>query len=118
MGWKIYFWLLSLLLFAAYVIIAIDGLTVFDVMDIPISIIALIGLYGFAFKKKIFVKEFWKLWAFVIVLWDISYNFFLATYPDVSKFETAMVLLILLPEYVALSLYAYFPTTLWKESTV
>ena len=56
MLWKIYAWFLAIVIAAAYGIVIWEGLGVRDAIDIPISLVALIGVFGYAYKKRYSLK--------------------------------------------------------------
>ena len=89
--------------------------------DLPISIVALVGLYGYAFRKRIGHPNLWKVWLVVIVLWDMFYNLFLSGWthlelPDMVAFLLAYG--ILFPEYFALYMYGFRSGELWQNTSV
>ncbi len=106
MGWKIYSWVLAAILGLAYFTILLGTVTAPKIIDIPISLVALVGLFGYAYKKKIGTKLFWQIWLILLILWDILYNFFLMRYPDIPNGLVAAGILIFLPEYIALYNYS------------
>lgn len=128
MGWKIYFCSLTLLLAALYVLSftyflpnASPSMKIAHYLDLPISVIALVGLYGYAFRKRIVHPNFWKVWLVVIVLWDMFYNLVLSGWthlelPDMAVFFLAYG--ILLPEYFALYMYGFRSEELWQKTAV
>jgi hypothetical protein len=125
MGWKIYFWALAILLLLGYSRILCTGPTVWEIVDIPISGLAIAGLYGYAYKKQLIHRSFWKGWFFVIILWDIFYNIVLSrvlgmTYRERTFEESELLCLamnwsILVPVYAALYLYGYRSDDLWAQ---
>ncbi len=58
MAWKIYFWLLIMLLGYSYYELFGGDTQFYDYFDLPISLIAIFGLFGYAYKKKIFNEIF------------------------------------------------------------
>jgi WD40 repeat protein len=125
MGWKIYFWALAGLLLIAFFRLFYTGPTMWEIMDLVISTLAIAGLYGFAHRKQLIRKSFWKVWVFVIVSWDIAYNIVLTGLLGVtSQGQVAqelglscigLSLLVLVPMYVALYLYGYRSDSLWTQ---
>jgi len=120
-GWKIYFFILSFLLLIAYFDIFRSGATLFDFVDVIISLIALLGLFGYSFQRKIYNVRLWRTWLFVIVIWDVVYNLLLTHTVGVAQIqiklslvEYMLTMLIILPEYIALFLYGYKSPNFWK----
>ena len=128
MGWKIYFCCLTLLLAALYVLTfayflpnSSASMNIAHYFDLPISIAALVGLYGYAFRKRIGHPNFWKVWLVVIVLWDMFYNLVLSGWTHLARVDMIIFLLvygILLPEYFALYMYGFRSDELWQDNTV
>jgi hypothetical protein len=124
-GWKIYFIILSFLLLIAYFDIISKGSTFFDYLDIIISLIALLGLFGYSFRKQIFEMRLWQTWLFVIVNWDILYNLVLTHTLGVAQnniklgfIEYIISVFMVLPEYIALYLYGFKSSDLWKDHNI
>ena len=124
MAWKIYFWLLGVLLVLAYVMLLSSHPTVFDFLDVPISLVALAGGFAFAYKRRLISKGFWRLWLVAIVAWDLAYNLLLtdmlglAQQLEGEESGTAATLVFwatIVPEYVAIYLYGYRRDTIWSE---
>jgi hypothetical protein len=125
-GWKIYFVIFSLLLLFAYYDFISKGITIYDSVDIVISLTALTGLFGYTFTKKIHSQTFWRIWLFVIVIWDLFYNLYLTAILGVAQgvaqegdkiniTEMLIAFIFIFPEYVALYLYGYKSTELWEH---
>ncbi len=90
-------------------------LTNWELINIPISIIGLIGVVAFAFKKVIFKPRFWKVWFIVFTLWGILFSIF-SSY-DFFECGIGVVItgsLICLPGYLALFLYGYRSKEIWN----
>ena len=121
MAWKVYFWFLTAVLVALYALtFSQSAPAIYNYLDIPISLIALIGLYGYAFKKPIGHYNFWKIWLVAVVLWDISFNLVLPGRTVADPLNMAFFLIwsaIILPEYVALYLYGFRSQPLWHGAT-
>lgn len=115
MAWKIYSWVLAAILALAYSTILTETITAPKFIDIPISLVALVGLFGFAYKKKIGKRRFWQVWFTLLILWDILYNFFLTKYPDVPSVLVATGIIIFLPEYIALYKYSFTQRFQWDQ---
>lgn len=120
MVWKIYFCCLTALLVVLYVITfstPVKGIPTY--LDVPISVVALVGLYGYAFKKRIGNDNFWKMWFFVIVLWDAFYNLVLPEWAVFQPVDLVAILIgygIIVPGYLALYLYGFRSQPLWKDT--
>jgi hypothetical protein len=116
---KFYFWLIVLLFSTAVWLDVTDGesLIIVDFFDYLFWVLAIIGIFGFCYSKKILNSIFWKLFLPFIILWDIyviHYEIF--NDPEImsneygSSFIVFMVflfLLISLPGYIVIYLYGY-----------
>lgn len=128
MGWKIYFCCLTLLLVTLYVLTfayflpnSSASMNIAHYLDLPISIVALVGLYGYAFRKRIGHPNLWKVWLVIIVLWDMFYNLVLSGWTHLELVDMVIFLLvygILFPEYFALYMYGFRSGELWQKTTV
>jgi len=122
MLWKIYAWFLAIVLAAAYGAIIWEGLEVRDAIDIPISLIAVIGVFGYAYKRRIVSEDLWRVWFFVIIGWDIFNSLVLEDFTEFDEFTAIeisigiiFVLILIIPEYIALFLYGFKSETLWRR---
>lgn len=84
--------------------------SVYEYIDFSISIIALLGLSSFAFGKRLFKAVFWKYILIIVVIWDFTYAMFLPlplmiSTPRYIIYLTGLMLL--LPEYYGLYLFAF-----------
>ena len=109
MFWKIYSWVFTLLVIAAY---ASEGFSsLWDIVDLPISMCGLVGLFSYAYKKHVFNKIFWKSFLPICVIWDLTYNFVLSTEhiegPTEYIFVLIGLIMFVVPLYIALYRYAF-----------
>lgn len=84
MWWKIYFWVLLILSLIGIIFVygTVDTWNSGDWTDIIVSIIQLIGLYAFVYKKQVFAQIFWRIF-FVITI--ISAGFYLIYFYSALK---------------------------------
>lgn len=127
MGWKIYFIALLTLTIGAYIAAFSD----FDYIDIPLNMISMIGLFGYAYKRRFFFRGFWKYWLFVIIFWDSLHLFLSIKHSWINDRESielaghnfivaiiigaAIGLAIFLPGFIALYLYGFRSKDLWDR---
>jgi hypothetical protein len=119
MAWKIYSWCFAVVLIAAHILSFIEKVTLLNILDVPISLIALIGLFGFSYKKKITNQRFWQVFIFILICWDILLEYLRGEFSFTSITDIVMlliVLLITLPEYIALYKYAFSKRIHWDPS--
>ena len=72
--WKVYFWIWAGMHLLIYPLWLIAEGTLPKYIDAAVSLLALLGIYGFAYKKKIFNPLFWRIGFFLFIGWDIFYN--------------------------------------------
>ncbi len=95
-----------MLLVIAYVKIGFRN--IFNFIDLIISSISWLGLFCFAYQLKLFTPIFWKDVLLAIVIWDIYYNIWvLPKSEEFNKAELVASLIMLLPLYYGLYLYAF-----------
>ena len=113
MFWKIYFVFLVAISFPAYLQQGFPR--TWEITDLLISIIATVGLFGYAWKKQFFNRLFWKIFFFLFIGWSVFYEFFLPKLPQYDKLLEKIpfilyiitFLILLGPLFVALYLYAF-----------
>ena len=126
--WKIYFWLLvCLTVLGSGVTFSEENFGIIEIIDLPMTLISIIGLYGYVFSKRIYTQSFWFFffWVYLVfcfvypVLSDID---IFVNDPELSTAENkfinifTIVLLIplVLPSYIGLLLYALPSNKLWQ----
>ena len=137
MGWKIYFWIYILLTVVGTVLIAAAFLgilfpqeagslfdepwTWLDWLNMVLPVISIFGLFGLAYQKTIGKQSFWKWWFVFILIFDTSYTVheYLTGVYDTEgmQFVTisySLLVVFLIPYYVALLLYGYKSEELWN----
>ena len=128
MGWKIYLWALVILILLGYPQMLCSGPTVWEIVDMLVTPLAIVGLYGYAYKKQIIHQSLWKVWVFVVILWDVAYNVVLSgllgvtlyghLFEEMSLPCIALNWTVIAPTYVALYLYGYRSDSLWAPNRV
>ncbi|TDJ64295.1 MAG: hypothetical protein E2O36_01965 [Proteobacteria bacterium] len=74
--WKIYFWLNIILMIMGFMAFPfIEGITLFDYLDIIVSLIAIVGLFGFAFYRPIGDVVFWRYFFYITLIESFAYVF-------------------------------------------
>ncbi len=108
MFWKTYFWVITSLIIVGY---ASEGFSSYwEIIDLPVLICALVGLFSYAYKKRIFNKIFWKSFLPIYIIWDLTYNLVLSPEYSEEPIETIVILIgliIALLLYIALFKYAF-----------
>ena len=121
--WKIYFFLLVLLTLAiiAWAVLAEPGVfTLTEFIDLVLSLIGLVCLFGLAFNKAIGQQVFWRYFFYVnmvsSLIFMIAFPIFgIEVYGEVSEFnlEFGIGVLLVLPLIWGSYLYGYRRGMLW-----
>ncbi len=121
--WKVYAVVIGLLSFWGYFDTGFPR--IWDLIDYLVFLIMYAGLVSFSWNQVLFHRRFWQLFFPVMVLWNIAYMFFISgpspqdvegssQFVAVNIVSVIFVLLISLPMFIALFLYAYKRYDLWK----
>jgi len=109
--WRIYAWILLLLTATSWLDLFRAEIGTRDLIDIPISIVFVVGVFAFAYHRRLVARVFWRVWPLVQVGWDLSYN---VLGLDRGGRGLALYLALTVPGYVALLLYGYRSGPLWR----
>jgi hypothetical protein len=90
-----------------------------EVLDFAMTTVGIVGLLGFAFRRRVLVRAVWRVWSIVLPLWDAALGVWV--YPSHAKpgWTTAylMAMVLFVPEYLALLWYAYRSDEIWSRGT-
>src|SRR4029450_2949851 len=135
--WKIYFWILRLLVIAKYVVTLsfLDFAKIqwesADFVLIILLVARFVGLYGFVFSEPIGRPVVWQVIFVVILFFDLSY-FTHNSLADYAKIPTefrmigmkaatiglvVLVNLFMFPQWLALYLYGFKCKNLWAKAS-
>ncbi|HEY8100991.1 MAG TPA: hypothetical protein VIF82_09565 [Burkholderiaceae bacterium] len=74
--WKIYFFLITAISAIGLVAILLSKTVGWlDYLAVPISLIGTVGLFGYAFNRKILLPKFWLYFVVVDLSFSIAYEF-------------------------------------------
>ena len=134
MYWKLYAWfilvlnVLAVLFFSPLMtkVVGFDFLAELGIalrgiawIDVPISVAALVGVFGYAYRRPIATRGLWGTCAVLVVAWDMLVNFGVINhFASSTTFElsssivrgsviTLLTLPLVAPAYLALFFYAY-----------
>ena len=118
--YKAYFWVLVILLIPS-ILLARESNTfyIYLIIDFTVSIVSLIGLYGYVFQKHIFRPITWKIWLFIFVCWEVFYFYLTMMTVNIENpvgiyiVSCIMFLTLMLPLFIAIYLYGYKSDRLW-----
>jgi len=86
----------------------------FATLDFLFSFPSLVAIYLHIWDKQLFVPAFWKIYAFVFIAWDFSFNLLIEPALTGEKLSWLSLIgaTILLPLYIAVFRYAFRK---WKD---
>lgn len=111
MVWRIYAWVVLALVVAGWVAAMFHDVMPYDLINVPVKIVGVTGLFGFAYKRPIGTPAVWRAWMVVQPAWDVSYGL-------MSGRELPLALLlfaIAYPAYVALFYYGFGSRDVWAR---
>ena len=114
--WKIYFVLLiCLIVWGTNESLIDENSGLVEIIDVPMTLIATIGLFGYVFSKRIYKQWFWICFFGVYSSYSF-FSFFKANEVNLYPLFTVIFAITLtLPAYIALLLYALPSNKLWKK---
>lgn len=107
--YSIFFLLLYSITIISYFIVAPKGPELYALIDNLVSLPAVLALILYIFKKALGPKMLWKVYTVAFFVCDFTFNLYVAPVllHESSSIDTIIGLLITLPAYVALALYAF-----------
>jgi hypothetical protein len=113
--WKIYF-VFIVILTAISLPFYMKTFRTWEVIDIVFMIPAMVGLFGFVWKKQILKQEFWKVFFISWVSWTPLYHFIIPLPSEALKADTVvfpqwllatLTLIPAIPHFIAIFRYAF-----------
>jgi len=112
---KIYLWLMviSIPVLLTFEITDTETLEIMDFLDYFFWAIALVGVFGYCYGKKLLTQKFWKTYLPFVVIWDLFISYTeIHNDPEFSdpillSVVIILGLIIILPEYIGLYQYGY-----------
>ena len=124
--WKIYFFIFVGLTSLEFISESIET-TIWDIVNIPIMIMATIGLYGYVFSKNFYKQYFWLCFFVFLIIWDAVYFIVVGVPSDpeltevenkyIDLFAIAFTYILMTPAYIGLLLYGLPSNKLWKDDS-
>lgn len=119
LGWKIYCFALAAFLALMYAVVFTTAFRPLLIVDFMITAVSFLGLWGFAFRKPLGWRTFWRVLCFAFPAWDVLFNFGLSPSGGAPVRAIALVLLLFfVPEYWALWKYGYKCPDLWRSGAL
>jgi hypothetical protein len=104
--WKTLFWVIFYIkaqgYIAAFRVGEIEG--VLDIFDLFIPILPIIGFFPYAYRRKLGLPIFWRIFALLFIGLDICLNFLIRGYQEGNWID----FLVVSPMYLALILFGFF----------
>ena len=132
--WKIYFWLIICVsVWGLNYTLSHENSGLIEIIDIPMTLIATIGLFGYVFSKRIYKQSFWICFFWIFLAYSLvspflseiefsppddpelsaAENKFINTFSMIFSF--VLIIPLFLPSYIGLLLYALPSNKLWKN---
>ena len=122
--WKIYFWFIFVAqcLYAGWIIFDPEGAEAvpIDYFDLLVYVFVLLALFGFAYSKQFLTRKIWQYFFPFIIIWDIWLTYIDFEFRDFINLGitpiiifSVVLVVIIIPQYVALYRYAYREYGLW-----
>jgi hypothetical protein len=113
--WKLYAYGLTLLQ-AGGLVVTLPKIRVAEGFDYAVTAVAIIGLFGYVYRRPLWGRRIWMLWSALFPVWDVVMAGWV--YPRQNgtgvRPDYFVVLLLALPLYLALIRYAYRSRELWS----
>lgn len=116
MGWKIYFGIMAVLtVLGLGQLLQPEKMTLLDWAHWPVDVVALVGLFGYAFHKQMLTPWTWRVIGGAVVvllflglgqMWTASKDIPMAGNPIVMAGAVGVILLLTVPMALALFRYA------------
>ena len=127
-GWKIFFWFccsVQVLAMVSIFFFVESPPTIDMVGDTAVYAFVLIGLFSFAYNKRVVTPAFWRVVILIAIAWD-CYNFVDNILNEAyAGLDVYLKLAIIIPQiifsflqYFALYQYAFRSKEIWNESWV
>ena len=114
--WQIVFWLLVIIV--AVIATANASFHIVDVVDFVLTLVALAGLFGYAFRVPLLSRAFWRNTALVMIAYHYLYIFALdgpyGAMPAKTLSDYLAGALVPLLLYIGLLLYAFGPNKIFR----
>ena len=126
MFWKYYARLLAGIFVVGTVVILLRSRSLLrpvDLLDWAVTLVSLVGLFGYVWKRQIFSRVFWAAFLPIALVWDLAYEVAFhnpAISPAGASSRTPELLVVgvlILPLYVALFKYAFGDLGASKDRT-
>lgn len=114
--WKVYAFAAAAVQ-AVAMVLEFPRLTATDGVDYVITLVGTVGLFGFAYRRRMLWLPLWKVWSVLFPLWDLLMGAWIYPRQNGGVIQSGyfVAMLLFLPEYLALLRYAYGSPELWHR---
>ena len=121
MFWKVFFWIFTVIIALYHASVGFPR--IWEFVDLVFSIIAVVGLFGLSWERKIFTRLFWRIFLIVCISWGIFYSYLLPdipinyTVPVSEEFlfiDSVLTWVLTILVFVAIFLYGFKRNYLWE----
>lgn len=107
MFWKTYFWVFMALSLSGFSLKGVSG--IWGIIDLSISLGALVGVFLFAYRQVLFNSVFWRVYLSLFVAWELFNNVIIESGGGGALPEPAALVgfLFAVPSFLALYLYGF-----------
>ena len=125
--WKIYFWIVAVLLILAFVIVIVveNKSSALLAIDISLGLVAIAGMYGYVYQIRILKQKFWKQYFPFMIVWELLYSIVYSSFINYSgsinlRYIAGMAFtyLLVIPMFLSLYRYSYCLKKFWKSNEV
>jgi hypothetical protein len=113
-GWRIYACAVAVAQVMGFVV-DLGGGRAIEILDDGVTLVGMVALLGYAFRRRFWRRRFWMVWAILFPLSNAAIGVWV--YPRQSASGTRagyfVAMLLLFPQYLAVIRYAYRSRALW-----
>jgi hypothetical protein len=116
--WKVYAVAVSAVQVTGFVL-ELPRMNLTEALDYVVTLVGTIGLFGFAFRRRLLRRPVWKLWAVLLPLWDTVMGIWVYPAQGSGRVQEGyfIAMLLFVPQYLALLRYGYSSYEIWESSS-
>jgi len=116
-GWKVYACGVGVIqIVGLFFALPKSGIT--EGLDYAVTAVGMLGLFGYAFRRRCLRRRIWTFWCVFFPLWDGVMGAWVYPKQTGTDFQKGyfLAMLLFLPQYLALIRYAFSSGELWTQS--
>lgn len=122
-AWKIYLWLsVAIFSFSEGVDFTTSDISAENFLELLVMYTALLGVFGYVYKLRIYSVQIWKIWTIVFFLYTFITTlltdwstFIQLAEPGFIAFFIPFAVVLTVPLLIALYLYSFRSPEIWEE---